>query len=684
MEILCVTLLICRSAGNSLETVGPVLDSILFPAAAVEKELKNLKEAKSSGPDNIPAKFLKELANELSKPLAHIFRSSFELGRLPSEWKTANIFPIYKGGARTNANNYRPVSLTCICCKIMEAIVKKATMEFLEPGHLISDLQHGFRQNRSCLSSLLLSTEQWTRALDEDGRVDVIHTDFKKAFDSVPHKRLIYKLSEIGIRGRMLTWITDFLTGRSQTVCIEASRSTPTPVLSGVPQGSVLGPLLFLVYINDCVDDLGCSAIMFADDVKLWRSIRSDADSRRSSSKQLHLRPQFVAGPDNWSINAVDGEVADSEALSRELQKRAEPPLRNLRCRTGSSKWKSTSTWTSCPPFRNLLHCAANLQWASPRLQYNPSRILQARQPPPDGPTHDAISGDVALWASSSRLQTLFTSVSTSANGLTETAADQPGYLGEYRPEQTGMTKISDDRRHHRIAAVKAETEACKSHVPHLPSASRQTAPNMTALSTLVPGANRSRGTPSDPVCQHPDVYLFLHSRPPPQTPRRPPPRHRRLHCLCSTTINQQYHSSCPNHCVDLSDQLHHYDNDIMHSYQWTTSDAPSPLTLPPPAVVRVCMEWRTDGLRVSLMFSAMLIDAHRDGRPGISIPYRTANFSTSSGCTSSGVHKLLFLDHCALNTTAEGDMQRSMDLFAAASYKFGLVISTEKTVVMH
>ncbi|BHF69458.1 hypothetical protein SprV_0301250300 [Sparganum proliferum] len=267
-----------HSASKAVETAGPGLDSILFPTAVVERELKNLKEAKCSGPDNIPAKFLKELANELSKPLAHIFRSSFELGRLPSEWKTANIFPIYKDGARTNANNYRPVSLTSICCKIMEAIVKKATMEFLEQGHLLSDLQHGFRQNRSCLSSLLLSTEQWTRALDEDGRVDVIYTDFKKAFDSVPHKRLICKLSEIGIRGRLLTWITDFLTERSQTVCIEASTSTPTPVLSGVPQGIVLGPLLFLVYIKDCVDDLGCSAILFADDVKLWRPIRSDAD----------------------------------------------------------------------------------------------------------------------------------------------------------------------------------------------------------------------------------------------------------------------------------------------------------------------------------------------------------------------------------------------------------------------
>nr|VZI49672.1 unnamed protein product [Spirometra erinaceieuropaei] len=166
-------------------------------------------------------------------------------------------------------------------------------------------MQHGFRQYRSCLSSILLSTEQWTRALDEDGRVDVIYTDFKKAFDSVPQKRLIYKLSEIGIRGRLLTWITDFLTERSQTVCIEASRSTPTPVLSGVPQGSVLGPLIFLIYINDCVDDLGCSAIMFADDVKLWRAIRSDAD--RQLRGDLIQTYRIVRG--------LETEVAEGETI---------------------------------------------------------------------------------------------------------------------------------------------------------------------------------------------------------------------------------------------------------------------------------------------------------------------------------------------------------------------------------
>ncbi|BHF75328.1 hypothetical protein SprV_0501842400 [Sparganum proliferum] len=180
-----------RSVSNAVVTAGPVLDSTLFPTDVVERELQNLIEAKSSGPDNIPGKFLKELANELSKPLAHIFRSLFELGRLPPEWRAANIFPIYKSGARTNANNCRPVSLTCICCKIMEATVKEAKMKFLEQNHLLSDLQLGFRQNRSCLSSLLLSTEQWTRPLDEDSRVDAIYTGSKRVFGSVPHKHLI-------------------------------------------------------------------------------------------------------------------------------------------------------------------------------------------------------------------------------------------------------------------------------------------------------------------------------------------------------------------------------------------------------------------------------------------------------------------------------------------------------------
>ncbi|VDL95591.1 unnamed protein product [Schistocephalus solidus] len=278
---------------------GPVLEYILFPEPLMQRDMQNLKEAKSMGPDDLPAKFLKELAGELSKPLAHIFNSLFESGKLPSEWKAVNICHKYKSGARSNVKNYRRVSLTSICCRIMESLIKKVTMKFLEEYRLLSELQHGFRQNHSCLSRSSLSTDQWTRALDEDGRVDVINTDFKKAFDSVPHKRLIYKLSEIGIRGMLLTWIADFLTRRLQTVCVDTLKSTPTPVLTGVPQGWVLGPLIFLVSINDWVDDLDCSAVMFADDVKLWRVIRSDSD-RHALQEDLNRLSNWSA---RWLLN---------------------------------------------------------------------------------------------------------------------------------------------------------------------------------------------------------------------------------------------------------------------------------------------------------------------------------------------------------------------------------------------
>ncbi|VDL85587.1 unnamed protein product [Schistocephalus solidus] len=176
----------------------------------------------------------------------------------------------------------------------MESIIEKVTMKFLEESRLLSELLHGFRQNRSCLSRFLLSTEQCTYALDEDGMVDVIYTDLMKTFCNVPHKRLIYKLAEIGIRGMLLTWIAHFLTGRLQIVRVDTSKSTPTLVLRDVPQRSVLGPVLLFVYISDCVDDLGCSAVMFADDVKLWRVIRSDF-IRHALQKELNRHGKWPA-----------------------------------------------------------------------------------------------------------------------------------------------------------------------------------------------------------------------------------------------------------------------------------------------------------------------------------------------------------------------------------------------------
>ena len=260
----------------------PDMPPIRIGLQGVYKILSNLKIHKATGPDGISCRILKEMATEVAPMLQLFFQASINQGTIPPEWKTANVVPIYKKGDKSKAENYRPVSLTSVACKMLEHIICSSIMKHLDTNNILNDAQHGFRKKRSCESQLILTVQDLAKTLDNAGQADLILLDFSKAFDKVPHKRLLYKTGYYGIRGNTNRWIGDFLGERTQQVLLDGATSSTAPVDSGVPQGSVLGPLLFLLYINDLPDAVsaGSTARLFADDCVLYWTIKTEEDAR--------------------------------------------------------------------------------------------------------------------------------------------------------------------------------------------------------------------------------------------------------------------------------------------------------------------------------------------------------------------------------------------------------------------
>jgi len=275
---------------------------------------------------------LREAADPLSAILARIFRYSLDIGQLPTDWKAGDVVPIFKKGDKQSPANYRPVSLTSVLCKVMEAIIRDRLMDHMIVTGQLHNAQHGFRPKRSCSSQLLATLEEWSRAVENDDPVDVIYCDFAKAFDSVPHKRLLRKLQDCGVGGRLLRWVEAFLTDRRQRVVLNGVKSAWASVISGVPQGSVLGPLLFVIFVNDLPDVVNSSVQLFADDTKIYgpvshasgvESLQSDLDAlvRWSARWQLPFNiakcHSLHIGPGNSRNVYAMGSVMLAQTLWR-------------------------------------------------------------------------------------------------------------------------------------------------------------------------------------------------------------------------------------------------------------------------------------------------------------------------------------------------------------------------------
>lgn len=260
------------------------LESVTVYGSDVSSSISRLKGNCSCGPDGFPPILFKRLKHCISEPLAFIYNQLLSVGYVPTEWLSAYIVPVHKKGATGDPANYRPISLTCVASKILERIIVNRIFNHLSLNNILHPAQHGFVKARSTLTNLMESFNDWTILVQSKQQITIVYIDFSKAFDVVCHRRLFLRLKSYGICGTLLLWLQSFFSGRTHQTKVDSSLSDVAELISGVVQGSGIGPLMFVIYINELIEILeryNIKVKLFADDVKMYVHIIDDIDVHR-------------------------------------------------------------------------------------------------------------------------------------------------------------------------------------------------------------------------------------------------------------------------------------------------------------------------------------------------------------------------------------------------------------------
>ena len=311
----------------SLPSVIPIpastLSSVSTTPFEVESIFKSLKTGKAAGPDCINNRLLKEAATALSFPVCDLFNFSLAQGKVPTLWKQANVTPIHKKNDPSNFSNYRPISLLSTIGKSLEKIIHKHVFNFLQANSLLTNLQSGFVPADSTVNQLVDIYNTFCKALDEGKEVRAIFCDVSKAFDRVWHQGLLFKLKSIGVTDSLIDWFEDYLSNRKQRVVLPGATSRWTSIKAGVPQGSILGPLLFLVYINDIVDDIDSSIRLFADDTSLYIIVDNPIEAAIQLNADLEKVHQWAS---KWLVTFNPAKT-ESLLFTRKQNRPYHPPV---------------------------------------------------------------------------------------------------------------------------------------------------------------------------------------------------------------------------------------------------------------------------------------------------------------------------------------------------------------------